>query len=145
MADEPPPLPVYHVPYLRLFPWLRLFHCPGAAADPKSLMLAVLGMILLHAGWMSLDGAFPGSGGLLPQVIVPWEPVGNQGWRAVVWRLAEPAWLITAPYRVAFDPSTDAWKFSHAALGALWTVVVWGLIGGAIARVAVVRLARGER
>ena len=37
MADEPhpAPAPIFEIPYLRLFPWLRLFQIPNAAANPN--------------------------------------------------------------------------------------------------------------
>ena len=36
-------------------------------------------------------------------------------------------------------------SFLHAVLAAVWGVVVWGSFGGAIARIAVVQVARTER
>src|SRR5436190_528100 len=90
MADEP--ITRHEIPYRRLFPWLRLFRSIGVASDAKALMLAALGLVLLHAGW---------------------EGHGT--------------------------------TFLHALLAAVWGVAVWGLFGGAIARIAVVQLARSER
>jgi hypothetical protein len=147
MADEPPNLPLYQVPYVRLFPWLRLFRAPGGAADPKRLMLAALGLLLLHAGWTSLDRLFPASARVTPAVLAPRPtvPVEPLGVGSVLTRLAEPVRVITAPFVVLLNPRAGAWPSTHAALAALWAVAVWGLIGGAVARVAVVALAKGER
>jgi hypothetical protein len=149
MAGDAPFPTLYEVPYLRLFPWLRLFRAPGGAADPKRLILAAAGLLLLKAGWDGLDRFFPGS--VAPSVLPgwpagpPWDAGNTGGVTDNVRRLAEPFALITAPFRVLFDPATDGSKFVHAALAALWATLVWGLIGGAIARSAVVAFARGER
>jgi hypothetical protein len=155
MADDAPKLPLYEVPYLRLFPWLRLFHAPGAAADPKRLMLAVLGLFVMDLGWVVLDRAFPDSGAkgftgssvTNPSLLGPWEPVAQ--WDVapgvVLGRLAEPPWALTQPFRKLFSPTADAATTLHALLAGAWTMLVWGLIGGAIARVAVIDVTRGER
>lgn len=147
MAEEPFPRTIHEVPYLRLFPWLRLFRAPGMAADPKKLMLAAIGLLLMYAGWETLDRVFPASSGLTPEVFEPREGIGPSNFRSIPWWLTEPARLITAPFFAVLDPPTPAepGMWLHAVLAALWTVAVWGLIGGAIARAAVVGLARGER
>jgi hypothetical protein len=145
MADESTTASIHEISYLRLFPWLRLFRCPAVAADPKALMLAALGLLLLAGGWELLDRVFPESSGLTPEVFEAREVIGPENLRSVPWWLTEPLRLVTAPFFAAFNPPSDRWAFPHAALAALWSLVVWGLIGGAIARVAVVRLVRGER
>jgi hypothetical protein len=147
MAEEPSIQSIHEIPYLRLFPWLRLFRAPGIAADPKKLMLASLGLLLMFAGWDLLDRVFPKSSGVTPEVFETREAIGLSNWRSIPWSLTEPARRITAPFFAVFDPPTpaDPTLWPHAILAALWTVVVWGLIGGAIARVAVVGLAKGER
>ena len=147
MADDTPTLPLYEIPWLRLYPWLRLFHAPGAAADPKRLMLAALGLILLHAGWSGLDHVWPVPDAGTRAVLVPWEPLAIRDLRAgtVLGLLAEPVRVLTAPFRVVLSPDADLLTFTHAALAAAWVLLIWGLIGGAIARVAALDLARGER
>jgi hypothetical protein len=145
MAEEPPIPPLYEIPYLRLCPWLRLFRAPAAAGDAKKLTLAALGVILIHFGWESLDRIFPESSRMTPGVMTAWEPIAVEEPSTVFWRIAEPAWLIATPFLAAFDRTVGGWNFLHAVLASLWAIVVWGLIGGAIARVAVVGLIRGER
>lgn len=145
MAEIPRTVPVFEVHWLRLFPWLRLFRVPGAAADPKSLMLAALGLVATAAGWEALDRAFPASAGLTPLVFPARKPIGPDSLPSVGWWLSEPLRLVSSPFFTLFDTPAGFGRTAHAALAALWVVVVWGLIGGAIARVAVVKLARGER
>src|SRR4051794_29185001 len=67
MADEP--ITRHEIPYRRLFPWLRLFRSIGVASDAKALMLAALGLVLLHAGWEGLDRLFTGSTEVTPEVL----------------------------------------------------------------------------
>jgi len=145
MAEEPRTVPIFEVHWLRLFPWLRLFRVPGAAADPKSLMLAALGLVATAAGWEALDRVFPASGELTPLVFPPRKPIGPDSLHSVGWWVSEPLRLISSPFFTLFDTPGGIGPTTHAALAALWVVVVWGLIGGAIARVAVVKLAHGER
>jgi hypothetical protein len=52
---------------------------------------------------------------------------------------------LVGPFLDVFSARSSGRTFLRAALTALWGVVVWSLVGGAIARVAVVQEARGER
>ncbi len=141
MADAPPSLPLYEVPYRRLFPWLRLFRCAGSAADPKRLMLAAVGILCLELstrvfvrpqGWES--NFQPGA--LSLETVNPID---------FLLQLLEPARAVMSPLLAVFDPSASAWTFLLNACQGLWVLIVFGLIGGAIARIAVVDLAKQER
>ncbi|MGE3821273.1 MAG: hypothetical protein AB7I30_17805 [Isosphaeraceae bacterium] len=131
----------------RRFPWLRLFQVPGAAANPRRLILAAVGLLLTQMGWEGLDRVFTQTIAVTPDRVPAWE------WEAVdpsrpadlITRVAEPFALLTAPFRREFSMGNDPATFAHAGLAALWVVVVWGLIGGALARIAVVDVARHER
>ena len=57
----------------------------------------------------------------------------------------EPVSTITKPFRALFSLEPGALPFLHSVLGTIWVVFVWGLIGGAIARNAVVEASGGER
>ena len=63
------PKTLHEIPYRRLFPWVRLFRGIGVANDPKKLMLAALGLVLLHVGWAGLDWLFPASSRVTPVVL----------------------------------------------------------------------------
>ncbi|HMB02437.1 MAG TPA: hypothetical protein VKP69_01700 [Isosphaeraceae bacterium] len=171
MAGEPNP----HAPITagRLFPWLRLLPAVAAAADPKRLVLAALGLVLLHLGWEGLGRLFPHSGAITPPVPSATVAMDMGGWRAssltprllqppapafpedrasiaadlrsAPWRLTEPVRYLVGPFLGTFSVRSDGWTFLHALSTALWGVVVWSPLGGAIARVAVVQAARAER
>jgi hypothetical protein len=161
MADEPSTL--HEIPYLRLFPWLRLVRGIGVAADPKKLMLAAIGLVLLHLGWDFLFGLFPGSGPITPHIagradtitprlLLPLQaglPEDRESVAADVvsapWRLTEPVRYLVGPFLGIFALGSTAATFFKAMLVALWGVVVWGIIGGATSRIAVVQVARSER
>ena len=70
MTDESRPNAtniIHEIPYLRLFPWLRLFSAPRDAAGPSRLILATFGVALTLAGWTALDLAFPNAEPLAPR------------------------------------------------------------------------------
>ncbi len=56
-----------------------------------------------------------------------------------------PVYLFVEPFRRLFRLDLSWSEFFFYLLGGLWTVGVWGLFGGAIARIAAVRLGRDER
>ena len=62
-----------------------------------------------------------------------------------MFRVAEPALFLMRPFLAIFSVPIDAWAFLHALLAAAWGAAVWGLIGGAIARITLVQSALGER
>jgi hypothetical protein len=74
-----------------------------------------------------------------PMAWAPWH-----GWRTAPWRLAEPVRALVGPFVSAFAAEARASAFLHAVLSAVWGVLVWGLVGGAIARVALLDVARSR-
>ncbi len=138
------------ISYVRLFPWTRLFRAVGSAFDSKKLLLATLGMVLLGLGWGGLDRVFPKSSQITPVVrswgaaeswpgIGPYDTLGR-----AIFRAAEPATFLMQPFVAIFSTTNDASAFLHALLAAAWGAVVWGLVGGAIARITLVQNALGE-
>ena len=57
-------------------------------------------------------------------------------------RLSEPVRLLTTPLFALLDPRSGWATMLHALLGVVWLIVVWGVCGGAIARIAVVQEAQ---
>lgn len=122
--------------------------------DLRKAMLAALGLIVLQAGWDVLDQLFPsterGSAALIDarcsapggaragdsQLV--WEHLLDAGWR-----LTEPERVLARPLVGLLEPGTDLKRLIHAFLTVVWALTVWGLFGGAIARVAVLE-ASGE-
>jgi hypothetical protein len=140
------------IPYLRLFPWVRLFRAVRLALDAKKLILAAIGVGLMQVGWGLFDRAFPtaeplisGPGTVpLPNVFDSVRPLRQTVGEAAS-RLTDPALAFVQPFLGLFSVPPAPGEFWHALLSALWAVVVWGLVGGAIARIAVVQVASAER
>jgi hypothetical protein len=129
MANVPPPaLPPLGRPRA---PWGMLFRAVGVAGDWKTLALAALGLLALRIGWSALAQAFPdsawleGSGSIyLPGLR---RPVAVYG--------------VLGSFLAIFRADVSAWSRVGAVLASAWTLVVWGLFGGAIVRIAVTRIA----
>ena len=133
----------------RLFPWLRLVRAITTSLDPKRLILAALGLILLQLGWVGLDRLLPRTGATTPVSITRRLPAQRADvladLRSAPWRLTEPVRVLVEPFLDVFSARSRGWTFLHSLLAASWGVVVWSLLGGAIARIAVVQAAQGER
>lgn len=151
MADEPF-LPSTSTPTW-LYPWVRLFRCVGLATDPKKLMLAALGLLVLNLGWRGLDQTFPGPPDTMNGPLWEWPRIGLESdpgpvltrvMAAPLW-LAAPPWRLVGPFTRVFSARSEGWQFVHALLSGLWAVAVWGIVGGAIARMALVQGIDGER
>ena len=56
-----------------------------------------------------------------------------------------PAYALTEPFRRLFMHRINWGEFFFYLVGGFWTLLVWCLFGGAITRIAVVRLGRDER
>ena len=74
-----------------------------------------------------------------------WPFSSFEGFKHALEMVAAPVRSLMSPFLAVFDPRSDGWAILHAGLAAVWGVLVWGVFGGAIARIAVVRSARGER
>ena len=151
MASDPTDPQAGFVP--RAYPWTRLFRATGIAFDPRKLVLAAIGLGLLAAGWAGLDRLFPASAGVTPPVLTTLSLTGSGGRPGDDWAIggslpgtvAAPARMIVAPFFRLFDPTPPPGAFWHSALAALWAAAVWGIVGGAIARMAVVEVASDRR
>lgn len=135
--------------------WVRLLQAVRQASDLRRLFLAALGLLLLQAGWSILGQLFPGSPEVTSDVFrfdgsQPVLSLSESGghFREIVlsaaWRLLEPPRILAAPLRSFFTLGQGAGASLNAFLRALWAIVVWGLIGGAIARLALIRACRLE-
>jgi hypothetical protein len=127
-----------------------LLHALGIASDARKLILAAAGLVALIAGWSALDRAFGGPVLPLAPVLpgaafddIPATPTQVAGHLA--WHMTEPFRVVVAPFAALFSRSTEAGGPFRAALMAAWAVAVWGIFGGAIARIAVVQATGGER
>jgi hypothetical protein len=62
--------------------------------------------------------------------------------RPAIWRVTEPARMLTNRLIALFDPGQGAARCLHSLLTVLWAVVVWGIVGGALARMTLIQLCR---
>ncbi|MFO0889589.1 MAG: hypothetical protein U0790_10680 [Isosphaeraceae bacterium] len=133
-------------------PVLLLLQGARSAFGPARLVTAAAGLLLLQAGWDVLDAIWPASAGITPQIVPPSarfapdpaSPLASIGTGARLegWRLTEPVRLLADPLAALFTPGRDVAWILHALLAVLWTVAVWGIIGGSLARRELLELAR---
>ncbi len=146
-------------------PWLLIVRAARAAFLVRVIALAVLGVFLTQWGWSAIEWAFRNEPGppmlaqltecpptpLLgvapptpPYTIDPFTHVDRHPWsgpliRGWAWTIQPLAGLVEALVEAS------GWRATIALLVAgAWVTAVWALVGGAIARIAAVYLARGE-
>jgi hypothetical protein len=142
----------------QVFPSLRLFSALRMALNFKALVLAAIAVSGTVAGWRVLGQLFADSENapLTAQI----EDFGSWPWEepvaaAPVERLTSPeAWQTQSPLPVAWNVLAAPFRqmylapslatFTYLFCCALWSLVVWGLFGGAITRLAAVAFARQE-
>jgi hypothetical protein len=138
-------------PLTRSFPAARLTGAIGLAFDHRKLLIAATGVVLTVVGCWGLDWLFPASAPVTPDFLGgPSGTIALPTTLAEVWRqlasyhawISEPIRLLTTPLFAMLEPGGGWAKLLHALLSLLWVIVVWGICGGAIARIAVVRVAK---
>src|SRR5271157_4287898 len=133
--------------------WLRLLRAARAAFDISKVVLAAVGLILLQTGWGALDRLFPESSAVTPALhALPGgasagtpanlDPTSWEFVRSAGWRLTEPARILATPLISLFALSKGSGWYVHAALAVLWASIVGGIVGGAIARIALLQVSR---
>jgi hypothetical protein len=148
MADpsEPPESPAAR-PFLEFRPLLR---APGIASDARKLILATLGLLALGAGWSALSRSFGGPEPWYAPIppgreIEALAEVSANAPRGAAWLMTEPFRVVVSPFAALFARRAGPAPWFRSALMAIWAVIVWGIAGGAIARIAVVQAADGRR
>ncbi len=136
--------------------WLRLLRAGRAAFDISKIVLAAAGLILLQTGWGALDRLFPESAAVAAPAMhtlpggatagtaanldsIAWESVRSAGWR-----LTEPARILATPLFSLFALGKGSAWYAHAALAVLWVLVVGGIVGGAISRIALLQISQAQ-
>ncbi len=192
--------PLTEIRYRQLFPWLLLVRCGKSSADPRKLLLAIIGVLALTGGWFAINWAFQnayavgeGAGPVpTPHIALPWEEGGlmERIWLiygddeqtlpvavaaaglddppGLLARVALQWSVVLTPYRELISPFAplfsarypesklqlripwvgwviDYGLFLHLSALVVWTALVWGIIGGVIARIAAMQLGRDER
>ncbi len=165
MPDSQPPQPLAHpdgvlheIRWKEICPWLILVKALRVTLLIRVLVLATIGVMLTQWGDAAIDRVFPGEMSSLSRTtktaiasqftqfnpVIDQQPKGDtllrpqtgaflQGWRWVT----KPFWLLAN--------RELAWQSSLILLlHGFWTIVVWAVFGGAIARIAALYLTRDE-
>jgi hypothetical protein len=148
------------------WPILRLARAVRIAAGARMLIPAAAGVGVTILGWWVLAWVFSNSEDPTLQAWLasyrscPFSdgdatalPTAAGGFFAPPelgkFPLADPlvsAWSnLSAPIRQVFDTQISYVALAFLLLCGLWVIAVWGLFGGALARMAAMELARGER
>jgi hypothetical protein len=160
MADQP--TKVREVAWYDLFPWLMLVQTVRIALMARVLVLGALGLLATMLGWWLLAELFSRSD---DSVITSWPNATNlwvwdDFWvdissrsaievfaSAVSGLIQAPVaiWLyLTRPFIELFDGDLTPMGFFFLLLCGVWELLVWGLVGGAITRIAALKFTRDE-
>ncbi len=163
----PPPIPpsrgiLHQVSWREVLPSLTLGRAVGMAASPRTLLLALLGLLFTWGGWLLLALLFAGSDD--PTVQAQVEAIRVQPWD---WRYPPACPVIAEHTRgTPLEPAAEAaqalFRLDLAPLGGrdlpviarpslpawalliacnFWWLAVWAYFGGAICRIAAVKYA----
>ncbi|HVT28903.1 MAG TPA: hypothetical protein VHE81_12890 [Lacipirellulaceae bacterium] len=161
---------VRDVAWLELFPWLSLLRSVRIALMARILVLGALGLIATTAGWLLLVDIFQHS---TDPVIAGWrQNTSLEIWRNAVrmqgdsiwvntaahsasevlqsaheWLLRAPVMIwtyMTRPFVAMFDSHLTPTGFIFLLFCGAWELLVWGLFGGAITRIAALKFTRDE-
>lgn len=150
---------VTSVRWSAVFPWLILVRAARVALMLRVIVLMLLGVAATHGGWLLIESSPLGSRDLeelvarSPQTLSYLQQVDHLA------ESGEPVAMVVANW--SYGPLPSAWHWlirpierlfqsrdwqSRTALGlaSVWTLAVWALFGGAIARIAGVYLTYGE-
>jgi len=152
-------------------PWLVIFRTFGLARSAPVLLLATLGALLTPVGWRLGEMAFVSQTTMDGDHVFREVVRENARWPGERQAVAVPEGgefpdsvrqvLITGrmtptnieltfnrfvrPYVALLDVPLGAGQAAYYIFGLLWMLVVWGFFGGAITRMAAVKLGREER
>ena len=160
------------IDYRRLFPWLHLFRAFRIAIDPRKLILAGMALVSLAAGEALFSYLPFWEAGSQNQTTLPFpwqEPLGydvspltgsdqalglNSFLDApgtVLLSIASNWQLVLRPVREPLQSTVMLFQGDLSWAGSavawtrlLWLLLVWGLFGGAITRIAAVQFARDQ-
>ncbi len=145
-----------------LCPWLILFRTFGLASSLSVLVLGTAGAVLTPLGWKLARWAFVNPDQLTanPDYLTFTARTGQAPWESPRLPYAPDQWINTGiaqggPVEV-FSRLTEPviqlfslqpmpiGRWAYLVAGILWSIGVWGLFGGAITRIGVMRLGREE-
>jgi hypothetical protein len=160
---------VREVAWSELFPWLMLLRTVRIALMARVLVLGAVGLIATAVGWHFLIKPFADS---TDPVVATWKQNTNLLiWVNAVKPEVEPfwvntsahsaeeifesahVWLVRAPVKIwtyftrpfmAMFEAKSPTGFLFLLLCGVWELLVWGLVGGAITRIAALKFTRDE-
>ncbi len=162
MVDQP--AKIREVAWSELFPWLMLVRAVRIALMARVMILGAVGILATMLGWWLLAYVFSRS---TDPVIDSWRDVTNlnlwtnqETWVDITTRSAPDViysatqylfqapiaiWqFMTAPFMGLFHGDLSATGFFFLLLCGIWELLVWGLVGGAITRIAALKFTRDE-
>lgn len=168
MADQPSK--IRDVAWSELFPWLILLRSIRIALLARVLVLGAIGLFATWVGWRVITDAFPET---TDPVVLTWSKTMLAFWERptdisptaawvntsphsameIVDSAANPTlfrapltiWLyLTRPFVELFHPDLTVPGFVFLLICIIWELLVWGVIGGAITRIAALKFTRDE-
>lgn len=134
---------------LRWLPWVHIFRAFRIALEPRKIVLGALAAFVLAIGDQAIEAVpfAPGTSAVRTASVWPWSGAVPD---TAAWR--DAPWLrVIDPLRTIIEPGTRLFAFGNtwAEVAYAWTqllfhLVVWSLLGGAIARIAAVQFAKRE-
>jgi hypothetical protein len=168
-----PPGTITSVRWSSLFPWLLLVRAARVSLMFRVIALALAGLLITQAGWRLVDGLvlddaeasaigranWPAA---MPNVALPQPLPASVTFPSPAGRVAmETNQGLSFQFETIGGPLVHAWSWTTEPfrrmllaegfrrwfgllLDSAWTIVVWALFGGAIARIAALYVAHGE-
>lgn len=154
-----PPQQITSVRWTSVFPWLILARAARVALLMRVILLALLGVAATNGGWLLIGSSPLGDRAIRELDEQP------RSWtyspRPLDLRDAGDGASMVIQAKWTYGPLASAWHWivqpfssllrspdwraqTSLALAGAWSVAVWGLFGGAIARIAAVYLTYGE-
>ena len=170
--SQPPSQPtgaLYEIRYGEICPWLILVRSFYAALFVRVLLLAFVGVVITQWGWAALDGLFSSNPAQLerlterpsdvaelgPTLVDPGvdSPTTSAQRVSAIGKFAQSPWAgplvrgwawLSEPFLRMAARDVSWRQCLSLSLSGIWAVVVWGLFGSAISRIAALYLTRGE-
>jgi hypothetical protein len=157
-----PPTKVREVAWSDLFPWLMLVRAVRIALMARVMILGTLGILATMLGWWLLAEIFSPTDDPL---VASWHNVTDilgikdfwvktQNYDAIDLIFSATSFLLQAPIAIwrfltmpfieMFDGEIEPIGFVFLLLCGMWELLVWGLVGGAITRIAALKFTRDE-
>lgn len=158
---------IREVAWNEICPWLILIRCIGIALTPRVFVLGAIGLMAVTGGWQLVSSLYAETD---DPVVQAWRAEGCQ-W---IWESSSPftisvqqlprnatelvttgcrglleapvaLWIhMTRPFLDLFDEDLTPAGFGCLLMCGIWEILVWALVGGAITRIAALKLTRGE-